>query len=436
MANDSQGFRQQLRDIATTWLPAIVILVVALIVTYQFVGPAPPKHIVLATGEGTGAYYHFGQRFAEVLARDGIHVELRQTAGSIENLELLGQDDGVDLAFVQGGVAHLVPSDNVVAIGTLYLEPVWLFVDADTTLEDFSDLLGKRVAVGPEGSGTRAVVLNLLEANGVNGGNAELLDLPGSDLANALSSGELDAAFIIGGTESAAVSELVRLEGVRLYDVDRAEAYARRNPHLSVLVLPRGVLDLQSDLPATDTQTVALGAMLAVRQDFHPALIDLLLVAATEIHGEHSLFADTGQFPTPRFIDLPLSEEAERHFKYGPPFLMRYMPFWAATLVDRLWIMLLPLIGLSIPLAKLVPPAYRWQIRRRLLRLYSELDQLDPRRSPIESDEDPNDRLQALDRLESDSTIESVPRGYTDDVYKLRRDIDLVRRRLAASAKE
>jgi TRAP transporter TAXI family solute receptor len=434
VADSSQGFRQQLRDIASTWLLAIVVLVVALVVTYQFVGPAPPKQIVLATGEETGAYHHFGKRFAEVLARDGIRLELRQTAGSVENLELLGQDNGVDLAFVQGGVAHLVPTDNVVAIGTLYLEPVWLFVREEATLEDFGDLVGKRVAVGPEGSGTRAVVLNLLEANGVNRGNAELFDLPASDLAAALSSGRIDAAFIIGGPESAAVSNLVRLQGVRLYDVDRAEAYARRNPHLSVLVLPRGVLDLQADLPARDTQTVALGAMLAARQDFHPALIDLLLVAAGEVHGEHSLFADAGQFPTPRFIDLPLSGEAERHFRYGPPFLMRYMPFWAATLVDRLWIMLLPLIGLSIPLAKLVPPAYRWQIRRRLLRLYAELDELDPRRAPLRSDADLANRLRALDGLESDSMIESVPRAYTDDVYKLRRDIDLVRRRLAASS--
>jgi len=147
------------------------------------------------------------------------------------------------------------------------------------------------------------------------------------------------------------------------------------------------------------------------------------------------LLGDAGQFPTPLYLDLPLSEDAERHFKYGPPFLLRYLPFWAATLVDRLWIMLLPLIGLAIPLMKLVPPAYRWQIRRRLLRLYAELERINPLRNPIQDDEDLAARLERLERLDNDSVIESVPKGYTDDVYKLRRDIDLVRRRLGNASR-
>ena len=359
-------------------------------------------------------------------------VELRTTGGSVDNLNLLARDDGVDLAFVQGGVAGSAPAENLVSMGTLYLEPLWLFLGPGLTLDDLGDLRGRRVAVGVEGSGTRAVVVRLLEANGVAASNTEFRGVPGAELPGALAAGEIDAAFLIGAPQSAAVTELLRLPGVRLHDMERAEAYTRLNAFLSSIALPRGVLDLEADLPARDTGTVAMGAMLVARDDFHPALTDLLLIAAAEIHGGHSILADAGMFPTSRYVDLPLSEEADRHYRHGPPFLMRYLPFWAATLVDRLWVLLVPLIGLSLPLARLVPPAYRWQIRRRLLRIYTKLHALDPLRTPVADPSDVAGRLEELDRLDVDSTIEAVPKGYADDLYQLRRDIDLVRRRLGA----
>ena len=170
--------------------------------------------------------------------------------------------------------------------------------------------------------------------------------------------------------------------------------------------------------------------MLVARHDLHPALIDLLLVAATDIHGAHSVLADRGTFPTPDYIDLPLSDEATRYFRHGSPFLMRYLPFWAATAIDRLWVMLLPLIGLAIPLFQLVPAAYQWRIRRSLLSMYSDLEHLDPQFNAVTGDADVMRRLDALEELDNRSLFTSVPREYKDDVYKLRRDIDLVRRHL------
>lgn len=426
-------FWARTRDVAGTWGLALALLLAGLIVAYQFVGPPPPKRFVLATGEPSGAYYYFGERFAQVMARDGVVVELRATGGSVDNLDLVAREGGADLAFVQGGIASSAPVDNLVTMGSLYLEPLWLFLGPGVVLDDLGDLKGRRLAVGVEGSGTRAVVMQLLEANGVDAANSKLLGVASAALPDALAGGEIDAAFLIGAPQSSTVGKLLRLPGVRLHDMERVEAYTRRNAFLSSVVLPRGVLDLEADLPAKDTETVAVGAMLVARDDFHPALTDLLLIAAAEIHGGHSILADAGTFPTPRFVDLPLSEEAERHYRHGAPFLMRYLPFWAATLVDRLWIMLVPLIGLSLPLARLVPPAYRWQIRRRLLRIYTKLHALDPLRTPIADDEDVARRLEELDRLDVDSTIEAVPKGYADDLYQLRRDIDLVRRRLGAA---
>lgn len=427
-------FRLGLGGLVGAWTFAAVVIAVGLAITYQFVEPAPPSRIVLATGEPGGAYDQFGARFAQLLVRDGIRVELRQTAGSAENLELLSRDGGADLAFVQGGLADRSPTEGLMSIGTMYLEPLWLFLSADLDLDDLAALESRRVAVGAAGSGTRAVVTTLLRANGVDETNSRLLDLSSNAVADGFAGSRIDAAFLIGDPSSRAVAELVAMPGVKLHELPRAEAYTRRYSFLSTVVLPRGVLDLRADRPPTDIRTVAPGAMLVVREGFHPALTDLLLVAAREIHGGHTLLADVGQFPTPRFGDLPLSAEAERHFRHGPPFLMRYLPFWAATLVDRLWIMLLPLIGLSLPLVKLVPPAYRWQIRRRLLRIYSRLGDIDPLRTPLTSADEARERLEVLDQLEAQSTVGTVPRSYTDDVYKLRRDIDLVRRRLTTGS--
>lgn len=431
MSESATSARQSLRDFASTWLLGAAVLAAALVVTYQFVGPPPPDRIVLATGETTGAYHAYGQRLAEILARNGIDVELRPSAGSVENLQLLTQSQSVDLAFVQSGIAGPAQTEGVAAIGTMYLEPLWLFVRSDVVIDDFGDLLGRRTSVGAMGSGTRAVVLDLLSANGVDEGNTPFADVSTGDLAAALSVGEIDAAFIVAAPTSAIVGNLIATPNVALHDVRRADAYERRYSYLSSITLPRGVLDLLADRPSRDTHTVAVGATLVAREDFHPALTDLILVGAAEVFGQHGLLADAGQFPTPRFVDLPLNDEAERHFTYGPPLLMRYLPFWAATLVDRLWIMLLPLIGLSVPLLRMVPPAYHWQIRRRLLRIYAELDQLDPQRTRLRDERDLRARIATLERLDNDSTVQGVPRSYTDEVYRLRRDIDLVRRRLS-----
>ena len=321
-------------------------------------------------------------------------------------------------------------------MGTMYLEPLWLLVTADMAIDGLRELSGVRTAIGPEGSGTRALVLRLLDASGQETEGATFLDLPAGDLAGAFASNSVDAAFVIGSPTSEIVNDLVRMPDLRLQDITRADAFTRRYSYLSKVVLPRGVIDLKRDKPESDKQTIAVGAMLVTTDEFHPALTDLMLVAAAEIHGQHSVLADAGEFPTPRFTDLPLSEAAERHFRYGPPFLMRYLPFWAATLVDRIWIMLLPLIGLSLPLVKLVPPAYRWQIRRRLLLRYADLDGFDPRHNPVRDNADLAERLVALNELESDPALDRVPRSYTDDVYKLRRDVDLVRRRLLAEQSE
>jgi TRAP transporter TAXI family solute receptor len=429
----SKGLRaiwRDTRDAVSVWGGGVLLFVIALVAALQFVGPPPPDRIAIATGAEGGAYRHYGELLAARLAREGIEVELRETAGSVENLALLESDDSVDLGFVQGGLAASHPIENIVSLGSLYLEPLWMFAGTDIRVDSGSHLDGKRIAVGAVGSGTRAVATQLLELGGIGKDNAVLLDTEPGDLAAGFSSGEIDVAFLVGAPDSEHVARLVQMQGVDLVNMERADALVRYSPYFSKITLPEGVLDLRKNLPSTDTSTVAVTAMLAASQDLHPAITDLLLIASAEVFGGHSLLADAGQFPTERYTDLPLSKEAKRFYKYGPPFLMRYLPFWAATLVDRLWVVLLPFIGLAIPLGKVLPPAHRWRIRRRLLRRYALLDTIDPFGNPVVDSDDLKQRLSKLEKLDAESAAEIVPRSYMDDVYKLRRDIDLVRRRL------
>ena len=417
-------------SIALLSVLAAAILLVALFAAYQFVDPAPPNKIVLATGADGGAYQRYGQAYAEFLAEENIEVELRESAGSAENLALLTGDSGVDVAFVQSGLAATQDVSGVMGIGSLYLEPLWLFVATDYPFESLSDLSSARLSAGEIGSGTRVVVERLLDAHGIQPDADSVSGLPLAELASAFSADRIDAAFVIADPLSDAVLSLVRSQGVELVSLERSAAYARRSAYLTPVSLPTGVLDLAADLPAMDITTVAPAATMLARKELHPALVDLLLVAAADIHGEHGLLSDAGAFPSPRNVDVPLSDEAARHFRRGPPFLMRYLPFWAATLVDRVWVLALPLLGLAIPLFKLVPPAYQWQVRRRFLKLYAELESLDPSISQPGDEDVVAERLQRIDSLERESAAARVPREYKDALYKLRRDIELVRRRL------
>ena len=418
------------KDLSGTYGIAAVLVIVGLFVAYQFVDPAPPREIVLATGEVGGAYQNFGVKYAEILGRNGISVQLKETAGSVENLQLLAADTGVHLAFVQSGLSESHAAPGVMALGSLYFEPLWLFVRDELQVRHLGDLEGASVTVGGEGSGTRAVGLSLLAANDVDASNTRLLDLQQADAVAAIANAEVDAAFVIASPDSDVIRRMIMQADVHLYDFDRGGAYARLYPFLSPVTLPEGVMDLAANLPDSDVTTIAPSAMLAARQDLHPALVDLMLAAAHEIHGHSSLLSDQGQFPTAQYADLPISEEATRFYRYGPPFLQRVLPFWAATLLDRLKIMMLPLLALAIPLVKLMPPIYRWRIQSRFLRLYDEVQRLDPDHAKNLADTDIAQNLQRLDRIDHAVAKISVPRAYMGELYKLRRDIDLVRRRL------
>jgi len=410
--------------------PATIAVIVAFIVAFQWVKPAPPSRAVIATGRTDGAYYRSAQQYRERLAREGITLEIRETSGSVENIRLLEDPaSGVDLAFVQGGTGSAAKTESLVSLASLYFEPLWVFSRTAPGPTDLRALRGRRLAVGPDGSGTRAVALTLLAANGITETTARLLPLTGTDAVQALRRGAVDTVFLVAGPGSPAVKEMLRTPGIELLGFPRADAYTKHFPFLTKLVLPAGGLSLQDNLPPRESFLLAPAATLVVRTDFHPALVDLILVVTAAVHGRRGLFEAPQQFPSADYLEFPLMHEAERYHKSGPPLLARYLPFWAATLVDRVKVLLLPLLVL-VPLARLVPQAYRWRIRSKIIKRYRDVVEADQalarRPSPAECVE----LLTRLDQIEEDVRSLRVPLGYADAHYHLRMHLDLVRRRV------
>jgi TRAP-type uncharacterized transport system substrate-binding protein len=418
------------RDIVFVALPSLLLAIGAFWLAAQFIKPAPPDKLIISTGGEGGAYQRFAARYKDVLAGYGIALVEKPSAGSTENLARLRDPDfEVDAAFIQGGTAHPGEDDELVSLGDFYHEPLWIFHrdglpgGGDKLIE----LKGKRVAIGGPGSGTNQLALELLAANGLDAKNTRLIEAGGMGLVEKLARKQIDAVFVVGPTQSSLVWSLLYTPGVRLMSLTHAEAYARRFPHLEHLVLPRGAIDLTLDIPPKDVQLVSPMATLLVREDTHAALIDLLMQAASEAHGTPGVFQKPREFPRAGHSEFPLSKEAERYYKSGKPFLQRYLPFWAATLVDRMVVMLVPLLAVLIPLFKFAPQIYGWRVRSRIYRRYGELKFLENR-----INEDPGrhtraEWLEKLEHIEKDAATIRTPLTFTDMLYTLRGHINLVR---------
>ena len=370
------------------WCVIFLVCLAALVGTYLlFVKALPPSKIVIATGGKAGAYYQFAQKYAEELRKQGVALEVRETAGSVENLHLLEDDaSGVSVAIIQSGVAGPEDRDRLQALGSLYREPLWVFYRGGQTIDRLSQLAGKRIGVGPPGSGTNAVAVRLLAANGLAApadsaaretDKTVLVDDKVADAAAALRKGDLDAAFFVAAFQTDYVQQLLNDDGVRLLSFGQQEAYHRKYRYLSELTVPAGLVNLGQNLPAKDVSLLAPTAVLAVRKDLHPALVSLLLTVATHVHGQGDELSNPGEFPSASYTDIPVGEGAEEYYKYGPPFFQRYLPFWLASLVDRLKVMLVPLVMLLLPLFRAAP---RWSagvLRRKIYRWYSALRDID-----------------------------------------------------------
>jgi len=429
-----------LRDLLVAVAPTAVLVLAACIVAYIVVDPAPPRHVILATGQENSAYEEFGRKYAGILARDGIKVDPQRSLGSEDNLQRL-IDGKADIAFVQSGSTSEAQAERrgLMSLGSLFTEPVWLFLrerDAHgrkRDMESIVQLKGLRINLGPEGTGVPKLFRQILAVNGVEPRQLTISALENTPATVELLAGHIDGLVFSSAPEAPLIQMLLQTPGIRLFNFRQAEAYTRRLPFLTHVVLPRGIVDLGRDIPAQEFHLIAPTATLVARDDLHPALIDLFVKAATEIHGGTGWFQQQGQFPSPRYTEIPVAREAAKYYRDGPPFLQRYLSFWLANLFDRLWVVVVALAALIIPLSKIVPPLYVWRIRSRVYRWYGQLravEQALENAKDEHRDEAREELLRRLDDIEQRVNHISIPLAYADALYGLRSHINFVRQRV------
>jgi TRAP-type uncharacterized transport system substrate-binding protein len=446
------------RDLIVSGAPFIILAVFLVWAAYAWLKPNPPRRVVLATGPDQGAYAEFGKRYAAELKRYGIDVELRTTAGATENLRLLKDEkQNVDLAFVQGGASEALQAadeDNegiaLESLGGLFYEPVWVFYREDAArrilgpakrgreppppvLTEIRQLARLKINIGSRGSGTGNLVRKLLHANRIERDTLDTTRLEPTPAVIALLNGEIDALIFVSAPESPLIQMLLMTPGIRLLDYPQNEAYARRFSFLTPLTLPRGVVDLAKDVPNSDVRLVAATSSMVTRSTTHPAILQLFVQAAQRIHGGTGWFARAGQFPVGQDAERPLAPEATRFYRSGAPVLQRYLPFWLANLIDRMWVALVSIIAVLIPLSRIVPPVYQFRIRSRVFRWYGQLRRIEEAAATGSA---PAEQLLAdLDDIESRLGRVTVPLSHADELYALRGHIDMVRARLRGGGK-
>lgn len=311
-------------------------------------------------GPEGSSYQNNAQKYKKIIERNGISVHILTSHGALENLQRLA-DPGfrVDVGFVQGGLKDDLNTEHLRSLGSIQTQPLLVFYRGDAPVSKLSQFRGKRLAIGPEGSGTRFLALKLLKANSIDTPPTVQLDIGGQDAAKALTERKADAAFLMGDSATPAIMRgLLQAPGIRVMNFEQAEGYTRRLHFLSKLLLPKGAIDLGKNLPAEDLNLIGPTVELVAREDLHPALSDMLINAAREVHGGPGMFRDAGEFPAPLERDFPISDDAERYYKSGTQFLYSRLPFWLASLVDRMLVILLPLLVLIVPASRLVPTLF------------------------------------------------------------------------------
>ncbi len=412
-------------------LPYALLILLAVFLAIHYINPAPPKKIVISAGGNSVNNRAYAAIYGALLKQHGIELEIRESAGDVEDIRLLkDESSGVDLAFVQDGVARAEGAGVLQSLGSLYYEPAWILCRCAEQLGHLSKLKGKRIAVGPQGDGSHVLAMTLLGASGVNARNAYLSELTGDDAVDALNGGKIDAAIIVDMSDSMVVKRALKNPRVHLISLDDAEALSRQNSYLHHLVLPESSIDIARNIPSKSVHLVAPTTMLVKSENMHPALVYLMMKIIKQIHNGPGILNVKDAFPSMQGSDFPLSAQADNFYRNGPPFLDKYLPFWASTFISRTLIVIVPLLAILLPLSKIIPLAYRTFMRWRLFRYYGELRYLETQLNQEQGRLDRDYYLQKLDQIESRARSIKLPISYSQYLYELRSHIEFVRSKI------
>lgn len=416
-------------------LPVVALAVLVIAWLWLFVYPMPPPTLSITTAGTDGAYYRHAKRYAEIFAAHGITLEVQVSAGSQQNLERLRQTEKPsDLALVQGGFGYLGTAleqrdrSQVETLCNVDVEAVWIFT-RNQNIEFLNQLQGLRVAVGPEGSGTRRVALKLLEQARIDVKELTLSKLTGNPSVQALRQGQLDVVFLVAPAESYAVQNMLSTPGIQLANLRKSAAVTERNPYLESRLLAQGTLDTR--IPPRDITLLTTSTSLVAREALHPALKRLAIAVANEVHTGGGLFHRAGDFPSLRRIDFPTAPQSRSTLVSGLPPLERVLPFWWAQIIERVLFIIVPITLLAVWLMKLIPAYVRWTLESRINRWYGELKFIENDLSQEAlSGLDLTRFLLRLNRIDNALMVFSCPKDLMARCYMLHKHIEFVRQRL------
>jgi len=419
------------RDLFFVLVPLLVLVGLVGWLTFTMLQPAPPDTLVILSGPDGSSFQSTAEKYKKIIEKHGVKVKVVTTDGSDENLDLLmNKKVAADVALVQNGLADKNELQSLLSLGTLYVQPVLVFYRGQRKIDQITQLKHLRVAIGPEGSGTHILAKKIFEANEMTSTDLSMITMDGDDAMVALKEKKLDAIFVMSELISGKkVRELMEEPGIQLMSFRQADGYVRRLRYLSRLTAHEGSFDLGRNLPPEDIQLVGTPVELVARANIHPAISDLLISAAKEVHSRAGLFRNANEFPAPTQREFTISEDAKRYYTSGSPFLYKRLPFWLASLIDRLLLLFVPLLIVIVPASRMLAPLYRWRIRSRLYRWYGVLMKIEREMAKNTADVEIEKIKKTLEEIELAVNTMSMPLAYADQLYVLREHIAMVKLR-------
>jgi uncharacterized protein len=413
------------------YAPFVIAASVLLAFGWRFIKPGPPTLVTITSGSEGGAYFEYAKRYAAALEKNGVKAKVVVSTGSLENLSRLSKTDSeFDIGFVQSGLIDESQKEGLLSLGSLYYEPLWVFYRTakwPQAIDHLPSLKASKINIGVENSGTRKLALTLLNANALTTTNFTASGLAPKDAAKALIAGEIDAMMIVSAADAPVINELLVAPGIAAMNLSRADAFTRIIPALSKVTLPRGAVNLNGDVPSIDLTVVASTANLVAKEDLHPAIAYLLIKTAQQLHGGPQLLSNAREFPSiTKFQELAISEDVDKLYKQGAPFLYKHLPFWLANLLYRLWVLVIPLGAAMITLSDALPKLIGFQGNRQIMSIYKAARELEAEVLGAPPNIDPSPFRLRLEKLYARCSRVKVPSDFVKSVFELRSHLDLV----------